>query len=191
MKIKIVMLGDGGVGKSCLTIQFCKNTFVAEYDPTIENMYTRQLTIDEKPCVLDILDTAGQEEYSAMQNQYIRSGEGFALIFSLANRRSFNEISEFREAIINVKETDKIPMVLIGNKCDLPDRDVSTVELIDLARTYNCPCFETSAKTRKNVDESFIALVTEIFRYRLTTPQEPAKPNSKRKSSRSDRCLIL
>merc|ERR1711991_711156 len=74
---KVCILGDGGVGKSALTIQFVQNHFIEEYDPTIEDSYRKQVTIDHETCLLDILDTAGQEEYSAMRDQYMRTGEGF------------------------------------------------------------------------------------------------------------------
>ena len=66
----------GGVGKSALTIQLIQNHFVDEYDPTIEDSYRKQVVIDGETCLLDILDTAGQEEYSAMRDQYMRTGEG-------------------------------------------------------------------------------------------------------------------
>ena len=66
---KLVVVGGGGVGKSALTIQLIQNHFVDEYDPTIEDSYRKQVTIDEETCLLDILDTAGQEEYSAMRDQ--------------------------------------------------------------------------------------------------------------------------
>lgn len=73
-------------------------------------MYRKQVSIDNEPCVLEILDTAGQEEYSAMRDQYIRSGQGFLIVYSIANRRSFEELGEFREAILRVKDTDRFPM---------------------------------------------------------------------------------
>lgn len=66
---KLVIVGGGGVGKSALTIQLIQNHFIDEYDPTIEDSYRKQVTIDEETCLLDILDTAGQEEYSAMRDQ--------------------------------------------------------------------------------------------------------------------------
>lgn len=73
---KLVVVGAGGVGKSALTIQLIQNHFVDEYDPTIEDSYRKQVVIDGETCLLDILDTAGQEEYSAMRDQYMRTGEG-------------------------------------------------------------------------------------------------------------------
>jgi small GTP-binding protein len=71
MEYKVVILGSGGVGKSAICIQYLRNQFVAEYDPTIEEQYRFQATIDEKACVLDIIDTAGMEEFNAMQDQVI------------------------------------------------------------------------------------------------------------------------
>ena len=116
---KLVVVGGGGVGKSCLTIQLVNNHFIDVYDPTIEDSYRKQVSIDEETCLLDILDTAGQEEYSAMRDQYMRSGQGFLCVYSITNRGSFDEIATFREQILRVKDADRVPMVLVGNKSDL------------------------------------------------------------------------
>ncbi|KAG8138445.1 putative GTPase KRas protein [Naja naja] len=93
--------------------------------------YRKQVVIDGETCLLDILDTAGQEEYSAMRDQYMRTGEGFL------------------EQIKRVKDSEDVPMVLVGNKCDLPSRTVDTKQAQDLARSYGIPFIETSAKTRQ------------------------------------------
>ncbi len=71
---KLVVVGDGGVGKSALTIQFFQKLFVTDYDPTIEDSYVQHTEVDACLCVLDVLDTAGQEEFSAMREQYMRKG---------------------------------------------------------------------------------------------------------------------
>jgi GTPase KRas len=160
---KLVIVGGGGVGKSALTIQLIQNHFIDEYDPTIEDSYRKQVTIDDETCLLDILDTAGQEEYSAMRDQYMRTGQGFLCVFAVTSRSSFDEISSFREQILRVKDEDQVPIVLIGNKCDLNnDRQVTTTEGQDLAKAFGCPFFETSAKARINVEESFYQLVREV-----------------------------
>ena len=86
----------GGVGKSALTIQLIQNHFVDEYDPTIEDSYRKQVVIDGETCLLDILDTAGQEEYSAMRDQYMRTGEGFLCVFAIDNMKSFEDIESYR-----------------------------------------------------------------------------------------------
>ena len=98
----------GGVGKSALTIQLIQNHFVDEYDPTIEDSYRKQVVIDGETCLLDILDTAGQEEYSAMRDQYMRTGEGFLLVFAVNNAKSFDDISSYREQIKRVKDAEEV-----------------------------------------------------------------------------------
>ena len=80
--VKLAVVGAGGIGKSALTIYFCKRYFMDEYDPTIEDAHRIQITLDEMVCVLDILDTAGEEEYSVMRDQYLRIGEGFLAVYS-------------------------------------------------------------------------------------------------------------
>ena len=158
-----MIVGGGGVGKSALTIQLIQNHFIDEYDPTIEDSYRKQVTIDDETCLLDILDTAGQEEYSAMRDQYMRTGQGFLCTYAITSRSSFDEVTSFREQILRVKDEDQVPMVLVGNKCDLEEeRQVSTTEGQDLAKSFGCPIFETSAKARINVEDAFYQLVREI-----------------------------
>ncbi|GAA5804851.1 ras-like protein 1 [Helicostylum pulchrum] len=163
---KLVMVGGGGVGKSALTIQFIQSHFVDEYDPTIEDSYRKQCVIDSETALLDVLDTAGQEEYSAMREQYMRNGEGFLLVYSITSRMSFEEITTFYQQICRVKDRDYFPMVLVGNKCDLEeDRQVSSLEGKDLAKNFGCQFIETSAKQRTHVDEAFFEVVRDIRRY--------------------------
>ena|SRR3990167_7797242 len=85
---RLVVLGAGGVGKSAMTIYFCHHHFVHEYDPTIENSFRKHITLDETACCLDILDTAGEEEYSAMRDQYMRVGAGLSVLRVLFDRVS-------------------------------------------------------------------------------------------------------
>jgi len=160
---KVVVVGSGGVGKSALTISFVQNHFIEEYDPTIEDSYRKQVTVDEQPCFLNILDTAGQEEYSAMRDQYMKTGQGFLLVFSLTTRSTFEEVNDLHNKILQAKDSDKVPLVLVGNKADLiDDRNVSEKEAQDLARSFGAPFKMTSAKARSNVDETFFELVREI-----------------------------
>lgn len=160
---KLVVVGGGGVGKSALTIQFIQSHFVDEYDPTIEDSYRKQVAIDNEVSLLDILDTAGQEEYSAMREQYMRTGEGFLLVYSVTERESFNELSSFHQQILRVKDTECVPILLVGNKSDLSDeRSVSYEEGQDLAKQFGCAFLETSAKQGINVDQAFHDLVRII-----------------------------
>ncbi|KAI1093037.1 ras-domain-containing protein [Rostrohypoxylon terebratum] len=166
---KLVVVGGGGVGKSCLTIQLIQSHFVDEYDPTIEDSYRKQCVIDDEVALLDVLDTAGQEEYSAMREQYMRTGEGFLLVYSITSDQSFEEIRTFQQQILRVKDkdpTDYFPMVVVGNKCDLEsEREVPRQDGEALAKQFGCPFVETSAKTRTNVDKAFFDLVREIRHY--------------------------
>jgi GTPase KRas protein len=183
---KLVIVGGGGVGKSALTIQLIQNHFIDEYDPTIEDSYRKQVTIDDETCLLDILDTAGQEEYSAMRDQYMRTGQGFLCVYSITNKATFEEIANFREQILRVKDADKVPMVIVGNKLDLDaERVVSQQEGKELAASFGCPWMETSAKARIRVEDAFYELVREI---RKEGPSVAKKAERKRKSKK---CEIL
>lgn len=93
----------------------------------------------------------------------MRTGQGFLLVYAITSRGSFSEIVSFKEQILRVKDKDRVPMILVGNKSDLePERQVTTGEGQDLARTFNAPFMESSAKTRVNVEEAFFELVREI-----------------------------
>jgi len=173
---KLVVVGAGGVGKSALTIQLIQNHFVDEYDPTIEDSYRKQVVIDGETCLLDILDTAGQEEYSAMRDQYMRTGEGFLIVFAVNNAKSFEDITAYREQIKRVKDAEEVPMVLVGNKCDLPTRSIDMQQARDAATHYQIPFVETSAKTRMGVDDAFYTLVREIRKDKERRKKE-SEPN--------------
>lgn len=164
---QLVVMGGGGVGKSTLSVQFIQGQFVDEYDPTIEDSYRKELEVDGERISLDILDTAGQEQYSAMREQYMKTGQGFLLVFSVTNKASFNEIAVLHQQIMRAKNNDSnFPIVLVGNKCDLADqREVAAEEGTRLANRLNLPYIETSAKTRTNVDESFTKLAARILQY--------------------------
>ncbi|KAI8926518.1 small GTPase superfamily [Entophlyctis helioformis] len=159
---KIIMVGSGGVGKSALTLQYMYGDFTEEYDPTKADSYRKKVTLDNQESFIDILDTAGQEEYAAIRDNYYRSGEGFLCVFSLCERESFQHTQEFRDQICRVLDDEKVPFILVGNKADLSDRQVSAREGELKAKEWGCPYMETSAKTRQNVDESFSKLMRNI-----------------------------
>ncbi|PVU90371.1 hypothetical protein BB559_004663 [Furculomyces boomerangus] len=161
IEYKLVLIGDGGVGKSALTIQFLQNYFVEQYDPTIE-----ECIVNGQKIYLDIIDTAGQEEYRPLLTQYIKYGQGFLIVFSLTSKKSFEEAKYFHEQILSSKSSKTFPVVLIGNKSDLKaQRQVSKIDAQDLAKSWKVPYFETSAKDRINVDQAFYGLVKEIHLY--------------------------
>ncbi|VEU24107.1 DEKNAAC105400 [Brettanomyces naardenensis] len=165
-EFRLVVVGPPVVGKSALTIRLTQSEFANEYDPTIEDTYRHYCEINGVPASLDILDTAGQEEYSSMRDLYMKTGEGFLLVFSLVDRNSFEEISTFYNQIMRVKGelVNFVPIMLVGNKNDLEDqRQVSKEEAISLAKKFDASYIETSAKTGENVTEAFHGLVRVIM----------------------------
>jgi len=188
---KLVILGEGGVGKSALTIQLTQNHFITEYDPTIENSYRKQVNIDEEICMLDILDTAGQEEYSAMRDQYIRSGQGFIIVYSITSRPSFDNLGSFYDQILRVKDEESYPTVVLGNKCDLEkDREVATIEGKTFSEGIGAPFCETSAKNRINVEEGFYQLVRQVKKWKQMTSEDDDSSNKKKKSKKLG-CILI
>eukprot|EP00483_Globobulimina_turgida_P000226 UN00226 len=163
-ELKITVLGGGGVGKSSLVLRLITSTFNDYYDPTIEDSYRKQVIIDCKPVLLDILDTAGQEEYSAMQDQWIRYSQAFLLVYAINSKHSFDEIDMMRHKILRILEDVDVAIVVAGNKCDLEDeRQVHNDELLSYCRMIDVPCFETSAKDKINVEEAFYQCYREWF----------------------------
>lgn len=160
---KVIMVGNGGVGKSALTLQFMYDEFVENYEPTKADSYRKKVVLDGEEVQIDILDTAGQEDYAAIRDNYFRSGEGFLCVFSITEEDSYYATQEFREQILRVKNGESVPFLLVGNKADLHDkRRVSVLEAQSKAQQWNVPYVETSAKTRENVDKVFFDLMREI-----------------------------
>ncbi|KAM5353108.1 hypothetical protein ACJZ2D_017006 [Fusarium nematophilum] len=199
---KLVVLGDGGVGKTALTIQLCLQHFVETYDPTIEDSYRKQVVIDGQPCMLEVLDTAGQEEYTALRDQWIREGEGFVLVYSISSRSSFSRIKRFHHQIQRVKEScasspsypgspisavnpqQPVPIMLVGNKSDrVTEREVSTQEGHALARELGCEFVEASAKNCINVEKAFY----DVYRNHASANHEEGNKRTDNEGRRAER----
>ncbi|XP_004529560.1 PREDICTED: ras-related protein Ral-a isoform X2 [Rhagoletis zephyria] len=179
---KVIMVGSGGVGKSALTLQFMYDEFVEDYEPTKADSYRKKVVLDGEEVQIDILDTAGQEDYAAIRDNYFRSGEGFLCVFSITDDESFQATQEFREQILRVKNDESIPFLLVGNKCDLSDkRKVPLNECQARAQQWQVPYVETSAKTRENVDKVFYDLIRDISsrkKQRQSDVRQPPKTKS-------------
>ena len=159
----MVVLGSGGVGKSALTVQFVSGTFVEKYDPTIEDFYRKEIDVDGSPAVLEILDTAGTEQFASMRDLYIKNGQGFLLVYSIINQQTFIDVQPLKDQITRVKGGAASPIILVGNKADMEsERSVVERDGKTLAGEWNCPFFETSAKTNLNVHEMFSEIVRQI-----------------------------
>ncbi|KAJ6559892.1 small GTPase superfamily [Mycena capillaripes] len=181
----IAVLGDGGVGKTALATQFTLNCFV--YDPTLEDCYRKQLVLDNRMCMVEVIDTAGQEEYAALRDQWVREGHGFILVYSIAARESFDRLEALHKSVIRVKVADPI-LTLVGNKSDIAEREVSKEEGAALARKLGCEFMETSAKTAQNVERAFTSVIRAL---RQTKNIEPLATPNGTPGKKKIHCIIL
>eukprot|EP00026_Physarum_polycephalum_P013031 Phypoly_transcript_13391.p1 GENE.Phypoly_transcript_13391~~Phypoly_transcript_13391.p1 ORF type:complete len:195 (+),score=23.81 Phypoly_transcript_13391:202-786(+) len=188
---RIVVVGAGAVGKSALTVRFVSGTFVTKYDPTIEDSYRKQVEIDGKACILDIMDTAGQEEYTALRDTYMTTGDGFVLAYSIISTTSFDAASKLRTNIIRIKDNlADTPIMLVGNKCDLEsERTVSIEEGRKAADKWGTGFIEASAKAPKNVSEIFTGLVRLIDKWRESHPN--LRPETATRPPKRPFCVLL
>lgn len=182
--IKLIVLGSGGVGKSAITVQFCRNCFVDKYDPTIEDSYKKTAEVDGKLYNLEILDTAGTDQFSAMRDLYMRDGEAFILVYSMIARSTFSDAIDMFDSIVRVKDRDDFPCVLVANKSDLVnERQVSEEEgRAAAARWKNAVYIEASPKTDTNIRAIFQNAVRQVVSRNQTAPEslkkKPVKKNS-------------
>uniref|UniRef100_A0A094ZMG9 Ras-related protein Rap-2b n=2 Tax=Schistosoma TaxID=6181 RepID=A0A094ZMG9_SCHHA len=168
-KYRLVVLGSGGVGKSALTVKFVSGKFVEKYDPTIEDFYRKDILVDGVHHTLEILDTAGTEQFSSLRDLYIRNGQCFLVVYNLASRQTFSDIRNMRDNILRVKglqpgSVQSVPIVLVGNKADLAlngHREIDPQESETLAAQWCCPHLETSARDDVGVNEAFLEAVRQ------------------------------
>eukprot|EP01084_Bolivina_argentea_P214033 363407_1 len=135
---KVCFLGVGAVGLSSLIVRLVMNTFNDEYDPTIEDLYRYCMVVDGAKDTLEILDTAGQEEFSALQDQYFRQFNAFVLVYSITSKTTFDRVQNNYEKIQKEKENSPFVVVLCGNKIDMVNkRVITTKQGQDLAKKWN------------------------------------------------------
>ena len=190
---KIVMLGSGAVGKSAITVQMVSGHFLSSYDPTIEDSYRTTININNQDIILNILDTAGQEEFYALREQYMRSGDGYIIVFSITSVTSFLEVNAIKDQLNMVLDVDNntlIPIILVGNKCDLEEyRQVQSSDAQRLAEEWRVKYFETSAKNKTNINRIFEELVYLIEANNQTNIQNTSNQNEH--SLYNHNCCVL
>jgi small GTP-binding protein len=163
-ELKIAVLGKSLVGKSALTYRFINDKFPTEHDTTIEDQYRVNVSIEGFDCRLEILDTAGQDDYQTMIDTWIGSSEAFILVYAIDDRESFDVIKGRYERIKKNKVGEKPIILLAGNKCDLVDkRKVESKEAEDLAKLWNVNFLEVSALEKINVKETFLIVAKELL----------------------------
>ncbi|KAH7636286.1 RAS oncogene family member Rab2 [Dermatophagoides farinae] len=161
---KYIIIGDTGVGKSCLLLQFTDKRFQPVHDLTIGVEFgARMITIENKQIKLQIWDTAGQEAFRSITRSYYRGAAGALLVYDITRRETFNHLTTWLEDARQHSNSSMVTM-LIGNKCDLESRrEVRREEGEAFAREHGLIFMETSAKTAANVEEAFISTAKEIY----------------------------
>ena len=140
------------MGKSSVTIQFVDGHFVDSYNPTIENTFQKVITVKGEDFDTQIVDTAGQDDYSIFQSRFYMGVHGYVLVYSVNSRTSLEMCRVLNEKIINAHGTENVPRVLAGNKSDLVyDRQITTEEGRKLAEEWGCVFIECSAKHNDNI----------------------------------------
>ena len=152
------------VGKSALTFRFINNKFPTEHDTTIEDSYSIPAKIDDIQCQLEILDTAGQDDYQTMLDTWINSADGFILVYSIDNKESFESTKTRYDRIMKLKEGQNVSIVVVGNKCDLEDkRQVSKEDVENYCNSKKINFLEASALNTINVKESFLCVARGLL----------------------------
>ena len=173
------MIGEGGWQNNIhMGIATCKLhvndigstslQFVEDYEPTKADSYRKKVVVNGKECQIDILDTAGVEDYAPVRDNYIRSGDGFLCIFSLVDRETFAAVTDYREMMLRVKLDEQTPLILVGTNLDEEGhREVPYEEAKGLAASWGVTYIETSAKSGINVDEVFFSILKLIVQRKL------------------------
>lgn len=187
--IRLAVLGCGGVGKSALSQRFLKNLFVEGHDPTIEDTYRKTIVIDGKVECVEVLDTAGQEEFSSFRHQWMHQKDGYIFVYSMTDRASFDHLDQYAQLhyMLNGSKGQTPPIYLVANKADLKeDQQVSEEEALEALSRWRemflgteavvgtMRYVEASAKTGRNVHEMFIKLARDA-RQRISRESNTGK----------------
>jgi len=162
---KLLLIGDSGVGKSCLLLRFADDTYTESYISTIGvDFKIRTVELDGKTCKLQIWDTAGQERFRTITSSYYRGAHGIIIVYDVTDNESFNNVRQWLYEIDRYASED-VNKLLVGNKCDLKEKKVVDHEAGErFASSVGMKFLETSAKNSHNVEQAFLTMATEIKR---------------------------
>jgi len=161
---KLLLIGDSGVGKSCLLLRFADHTYTESYISTIGvDFKIRTITTrDEKTIKLQIWDTAGQERFRTITSSYYRGAHGIIVVYDVTDQESFNNVKQWLNEIERYA-SEKVNKLLVGNKCDLVSKKAVSYEVAKaFADKLDIPFLETSAKAATNVEKAFLTMADEI-----------------------------
>ncbi len=174
--LKILTIGESAVGKTCILLRFTDNKFLKTHLTTIGIDYkSKVIKVNNFSVKLKIWDTAGQERFRNITQQYYKGADGILLVYDVTERNSFEKVREWMKQIQQNTNKDKVGIILVGNKCDLDERQVSLEEGQNLSKEYGILFYETSAYKDININECFESLVSEII-----SKKEPDDSNVKK-----------
>lgn len=172
--VKLLLLGDSGVGKTCFLHRYTDDEFKSTFIATVgvdfrlkkldyEFSEDKSVGATKKKIHLQLWDTAGQERYRSLTKAFFRDGMGFLLLFDLTSERSFKSVREWLNEIKEQAYCEKPDILLIGNKSDLENREVTSAQAKQLAGEVDIPYMETSAMTGENVTEAVNKLLDLVM----------------------------
>jgi len=175
---KLLLIGDSGVGKSCLLLRFADNTYTDSYISTIGvDFKIRTLDIDGKTVKLQIWDTAGQERFRTITSSYYRGAHGIIVVYDVTDKVSFNNVKQWLGEIDRYA-CQSVNKLLVGNKADLVEKKVVEYnEAKEFADSLGISFLETSAKSAHNVEEAFLTMTRQIKERVSRSHEGPTKPN--------------
>lgn len=162
--IKLLLIGDSGVGKSCLLLRYSDDSFTSSFITTIGiDFKIKSILCGDSKVKLQIWDTAGQERFRTITTAYYRGAMGILLVYDVSDEESFTNVRNWMRQI-DQNAAENVNRILIGNKADVDptERKVSSDRGKALAAEYGIKFFETSAKLNTNVDESFMSIAKDI-----------------------------
>ncbi|KAH7928761.1 P-loop containing nucleoside triphosphate hydrolase protein [Leucogyrophana mollusca] len=172
-RLRLIITGDRGVGKTSLATRFCLCGFVPDYDNFLDETFRKLMIIDEECVSVEVLDGSdyewGRNGPQTVRRLYIKEASCFFIVYSVACRSSFENVTAIYQEVFMAKDPELCPAIIVAAKCDLADSDheVSTSEGQRLAEVLGCEFIETSAKEDHNVTEAFTSVI------RLTTSRNP------------------
>lgn len=174
---KLLLIGDSGVGKSCLLLRFADDTYTESYISTIGvDFKIRTIELDGKTIKLQIWDTAGQERFRTITSSYYRGAHGIIVVYDVTDNESFNNVKQWLHEIDRYA-CENVNKLLVGNKSDLTaKRVVSTEQGKEFAENLGIEFLETSAKTSTNVEQAFLTMASQI-KARMKTQPSAGQPN--------------
>ena len=180
LSYKIILLGDTSVGKTSLILRFCDSTFNEVLISTIGvDTKTKYVRFNGKKIELEIWDTAGQERYKSLAKNSFQGADGIILMYDITKKTTFNNIKHWYNDINEAIDITKIALVIVGNKSDLPDREVTKEISEKFSNKYNLLVMETSCKNNINIEETFNLLIEKMIQLDNDYKQQLKKRKSK------------